>query len=331
MCHCDYILTAIEEPDKRQIIEVLARNDIEAFYHFTDIEHLPSIAREDALKSKQYLEESDLLDKLRTGGNDLSKALDLHWGNWDKVSLSFCPRLPMVWYREQEQHLCYFVIKSIVAVQDGVVFTDSIATKNGQARDAGLAGLELVHFDAIQAEYPYTPETKNYKQAEILVPDEVRLRDVEAIAFRSQSSFDEASQLCADYPGLCAKFEVHKELFIAPSAYCVDHRLTALEVTQENVDQISIPHQDIFPPGSNATSLVEVQSSVGTSERFEWYRAGDPNPVRSVSSSSLGSGPFFSWNTLELEGLQAGQYEVQYLLTGRKGLVRQFTLPFHLQ
>ena len=119
-------------------------------YHFTDIDNLPLIASLGGLKSKNFLENGGLLDEIKTGGNQLSKALDLRWGNWDKVSLSWCPKLPMTWYREQEQHLVYIVTPLDLALRTGVVFSDKNATDTLQNRAEGMNGLQNVNFKAVK-------------------------------------------------------------------------------------------------------------------------------------------------------------------------------------
>ena len=97
--------------DAEEMLNYLKRYDITHLYHFTDIENLPLIFEMGGLVSKQKLENHGLLESIKTGGNPLSKELDEHWGNWDKVSLSWASQLPMAYYREQEQHLCYIVVK----------------------------------------------------------------------------------------------------------------------------------------------------------------------------------------------------------------------------
>lgn len=143
----------------------LQQQRIAVLYHFTDIDNLPLILQAGGLRSKKWLERNSMLDRVKTGGNQLSKDLDLRRGNWDKVSLSFCHGTPMAYRRETEQHLCYAVIKLDVVLREGVQFTDRNATDSNHQRGEGLQGLNLVDFSAIRASFPYKDgEEKKRKQ-----------------------------------------------------------------------------------------------------------------------------------------------------------------------
>jgi len=83
---------------------------------------------------------SGTLPSIDSGGDALSHSLDLRNDNWDKVSLSLTPYLPMAYHRKREQHLCYFVLRPEIVALAGVVFTDTNAARNDHKRGEGLQG-----------------------------------------------------------------------------------------------------------------------------------------------------------------------------------------------
>ena len=133
------IMSPSLHPDAQAILTRLKQEGITRLYHFTNVENLPSICQIGALYSKQILEERGLLSTIVTGGNPLSHSLDRTRSNWDKVSLSFTPYIPMAYNTKRSQHLCFFQINPEVAGWLNVVFTDSNATKKGHIRGLGLS------------------------------------------------------------------------------------------------------------------------------------------------------------------------------------------------
>ena len=135
-------------PEADKIRALLQRHGISAVYHFTAVDNLGLIFREGALYSKAVLETKGLLPNIITGGNQLSLSLDQLRGNYNKVSLSYCPRIPMAFHTEQKTHLCYIVIDPDVCCLPDTVFTDRNATDNQHRKAKGLAGLQMVDFEA---------------------------------------------------------------------------------------------------------------------------------------------------------------------------------------
>ncbi len=199
-------------PEAEAILKRLAREGITYLYHFTAIDNLKLLCASGALCSKAILQKLDLLDQVTRGGNVLSQNLDILNDNWNKVSLSFTPYLPMAYYAKRQQHLCYLCIKPEVATFSGVFFTDTNANKSDHRRAEASEGLDLVHFDVIHSIIRYDWNIwKRYVQAEILVPDRIALEYVEKIAFVSQASLEHAARLCdsLDHP----RFVVDPGLF----------------------------------------------------------------------------------------------------------------------
>jgi hypothetical protein len=97
------------------IEEKLEDEGIKELFHFTCVDNLELIAKCGGIWSKEKLENAKLLDKVITCSNKLSHKLDKNYGNWNKVSLSFCYRHPMtysIWddlaeRPPQSAYICY--------------------------------------------------------------------------------------------------------------------------------------------------------------------------------------------------------------------------------
>src|SRR5260370_31483593 len=184
-------------PEAPAILARLRQEGITALYHFTSVENLPGICQMQALCSKKTLEEVQSLPTA-AGGNLLSHSLDQHWGNWNKVCLSFIPHTPMAYHRKKEQYLCYFIISPEISTWKGVLFTDTNAASNGHQQMEGIAGLNLVQFAALRAT-PRPWDIDGWKkpvQAEILIPNNIPFSIINSIAFVSHASMQYAQQLC---------------------------------------------------------------------------------------------------------------------------------------
>ncbi len=198
-------------PDARAILTRLKQEGITTLYHFTNVENLPSICQMGALYSKQDLEERGLLSTIVTGGNPLSHSLDRTRSNWDKVSLSFTPYIPMAYNTKRSQHLCFFQINPEVAGWLNVVFTDSNATKNGHIRGLGLRGLNNVQFNVMHVNPFSVNDWFRFVQAEVLIPNSLPLTFVTEIGFVSSASMNYAKHLCDSLQ--CPPFTVIPQIF----------------------------------------------------------------------------------------------------------------------
>src|SRR6266567_3630527 len=135
--------------DADAILSRLKQEGVTALYHFTSVNNLLYICRARALYSKTELMVRNILSRIDTGGNDLSLDLDQRNDNWNKVSLSLTPYIPMAYNSKREQHLCYFVITPDVATLSGIIFTDSNAASTAHKRGEGLEGLDNINFEVI--------------------------------------------------------------------------------------------------------------------------------------------------------------------------------------
>lgn len=111
-------------PEAVAILARLNKEGIRALYHFTSVENLPEICRSQGLCSKKVLVDEGKWPPPVPGGNTLSHRLDRQNSNWDKVSLSLTPYLPMTYSIKRKQHLCYLLIRPDVATWSGIVFTE---------------------------------------------------------------------------------------------------------------------------------------------------------------------------------------------------------------
>jgi hypothetical protein len=106
----------VRSPEQREEMKkVLDSYGIDKLFHFTCVDNLELIAKCGGIWSKEKLEKARLLDEVITCSNKLSHKLDKNYGNWNKVSLSFCYRHPMT-YRiwkdlakrsPQSAYICY--------------------------------------------------------------------------------------------------------------------------------------------------------------------------------------------------------------------------------
>ncbi len=182
--------------------------------HTSVVENLPSIRSLGSLCSKQVLEEHGLWPSgIDSGGDDLSHSLDKSHDNWDKVALNFTPHTPMVFNRKKNigNQICFFIIKPRVATWQGVVFTNTNAAKVPHLRERGMAGLNLVDFEAVKAHPFKVYDWVKLVQAEVLVPDCIALDQIEKVVFVSKASCREAERLWGPFPH--PPFEIARDYF----------------------------------------------------------------------------------------------------------------------
>lgn len=312
-------------PDYKEIKAVLDKHNIKGLYHFTDISNLPLILKCDGLWSKERLENANLLSKVITGGNSLSKDLDIYWGNWDKVSLNWGPKMPMMWHIQQQRHLCFFVIKPEIALQSGVVFTDKNATDNTQKREQGILGLNLIDFSAIKDPYANTnPERKKKKQAEILVSNEVSFSQVANIVFISEAGLNEGKRLWGNKPH--PPFKINKNLFHEGFPVLDSVILTSSDISKDNVDLQSFEHEDKFCLGvQKITLLTSVKATPCLEAKTVWFSAKEKKIYESTTTFE-NQNTYWHWSSINAVNLSAGEYYVEYYI----GNIRWITIPFTL-
>jgi len=323
------------DPQAARMQLILRGHRIGCLYHFTDIDNLPLILDAGGIRSKEWLERKGWLDRVKTGGSQLSKSLDVAHDNWDKVSLSWCLKHPMAWWKEAEQHLCYLIVNLGVALQDGIVFTDRNATDNNEQRGMSLEGLQLVDFAAVQDPFAYTnQERKKRKQAEVLVPHFVPLADIEQVLFRSRSSLEETTRLCVgkNHPPFAID---SKAFFPGRYSYIKDHLLTAAPVSRSTLRANVLTDERVFRRGvvSTITLVVTAAVQTGVRMRFAWKKANGTVVGERVLDVASTTDNGRAWVTLDARQLATGAYQVACYITDMQQVddIRQFIAPFTIE
>jgi len=230
-----------------EILEILKQNKIFSLWHFTDIRNLPLIEQLNGLRSKEFLEINGYLEKVICGGNETSHYLDKNLGNWNKISLSFTPHIPMAYHAKKEKHLIFIEIDPVIATFDGVYFTDCNATKirNGQKREKGIKGLRNIKFEHINSNpKPFDPEWKKYVQAEVLVPNYIPSNFFKKIHFISEASLMLGKFLCSNIyhhlfaitPKVFADYDYYGNSWTIINPYLDKIIITDKEITKDNVE-----------------------------------------------------------------------------------------------
>lgn len=307
-----------------EIIKIIKKNEIRYLYHFTDIDNLPYIAKHGGLLSKEKLEQIGLLDKIKTGGNQLSKDLDIIYGNWDKVSLNWAPKMPMMWHIQQRQHLCILLIKVEVALLEDVIFTDKNAADSSCMRESGLNGIKLVDFSCVKDPIAHTdPERKKRKQAEILVPQKIGIDMIESIAFISEASLKEGERLWG-YSLPKPKFKIDRSLFHEGFPYVETAILTSREVSREEVSSITFKHENKFNVDQKITLLAQIKANTGTNAKIIWVDKNG-NKIIEKNNEFENEGSYFHWTSSYY--LNHGSYIVKYYLDN----IRWIEISFYVE
>ena len=320
-------------PQAKKIEIKLQENGIISLYHFTDIHNLPLIARCGGLWSKSKLEKEGLLSKIITGGDLLSLNLDKNLSNWDKVHLYFCPHTPMAYRKQQKSHICYFKIDIKVALIKGVVFTDTNATRIREPkhqRGEGVDGINLIDFNIIKrtlhnGPQPTNPQWHRKVQAEILVPDKVPLKFFKEVIFISEASQREGERLWghSEHP----PFQVNKDIFTHGIPY-----LESAILTKEKIDKNVVEYKNYFDqntfkkePNLKISLLLSLYSTAGLKAETLW-KSHTGKIVSKTQTEFEKQGKWWYWPSLNVSGLSAGDYFVEFYLRD----IHWITIPFKL-
>jgi hypothetical protein len=286
-------------PDARRIAERLARHEIRELYHFTDLRNLAGIARVGALCCKNRLAKEGILDSVRTGGNEISLAMNGIKGNVDFLSLYLTPFAPMEYWRKQDRHICFFCLKPEVAGWEGVLFTDWNAAATEHDRAPGLAGVDLIDFEIIRGPtVPSNPQWKRNVQAEILVPDAVPLDMVTRVCFVSKPSRDLAIRNWGSRTHR-PPFEVDTWFFAnspgppAPKVEIPHVQSVVLTTDEISKETYKGKHENVVVVGSggmgNLTALIGLRVSAGQVGQVRWLPAGK------TSNNTFSTSEFYHW------------------------------------
>jgi hypothetical protein len=165
-----------------EIINYLKIKGVRYFYHFTDENNLQSIKKYGGLYSWHYLKCNDIKIP-NSGGDNLSKQLDMKYGLQDYVRLSFCNDHPMA-YRLQQSGARLVLLKIRIDVAGFIEtkFSDINATDAGHHHGGEYEDLRRVDISATQLSYvsKTDPEFKPH-QAECMVKTFLPIEYIENI------------------------------------------------------------------------------------------------------------------------------------------------------
>lgn len=156
--------------DAAEIRNVLRKNNVSVFYHFTDRKNLRSIKELGGLYSWYYLR-SHNIPIPNQGGNSFSQSRDQQFGLQDYVRLSFCEDHPMAYRKRQEgADIVILKISLDVAEFESTLFTDANAASNSFCKGADVSAIKKVNFRATKERFMRREDPDfGHKQAEILV------------------------------------------------------------------------------------------------------------------------------------------------------------------
>ena len=175
-------LSSLKKVDAISIRNLLLRNGIKCFYHFTDRANIESIRRNGGLYSWHYLK-SHGIQIPNQGGTPFSEELDKRYGLQDYVRLSFCKSHPMAYRKMQEgANIVVLKISLDVAIFRYTMFSDMNATDSLHSQGGDLAALQKIRFAATQREYVRHDDADfKYLQAEVMVKTFIPLQYIENI------------------------------------------------------------------------------------------------------------------------------------------------------
>lgn len=175
-------LSSLKKVDAISIRNLLLRNGIKCFYHFTDRANIESIRRNGGLYSWHYLK-SHGIQIPNQGGTPFSEELDKRYGLQDYVRLSFCKSHPMAYRKMQEgANIVVLKISLDVATFRYTMFSDMNATDSLHSQGGDLVALQKIRFAATQREYVRHDDADfKYLQAEVMVKTFIPLQYIENI------------------------------------------------------------------------------------------------------------------------------------------------------
>ena len=140
-----------KKDNAEEIINYLKIKGVRYFYHFTDENNLQSIKKYGGLYSWYYLKQNDIKIP-NSGGDSLSKQLDMRYGLQDYVRLSFCNDHPMAYrLRQSGARLVLLKIKIDVAGFRETQFSDMNASDSGHQHGGEFQDLRRVHIRATKS------------------------------------------------------------------------------------------------------------------------------------------------------------------------------------
>jgi hypothetical protein len=167
----------VTKPNWTDYQTVLKDNNIETFYHFTDIANLKSIKNNGGLFSWHYSDTNGITIPY-PGGDTLSRTLDRTYRLEDYIRLSFCDNHPMQFRLEQAgRNLILLKIDLEVAFWVNTRFSDINATDSNHKEGPTIEDLTRIKFSATKRTYLAKGDNDfKYHQAELLIKTHVPIK-----------------------------------------------------------------------------------------------------------------------------------------------------------
>lgn len=171
--------------DANQIKEFLQENGIRKFYHFTDSRNLNSIKLNGGLFSWWYCENHNI-EIPAPGGDGKSRELDQRHNLENYVRLSFAKNHPMRYIAEKDGRIFNAVLLEVsteVATYKETLFTDMNAARTifKQGDDVDFIK-NNVKIDVVKEKNQFSElvqrKGKEYYQAEVLVKEQIPIKDI---------------------------------------------------------------------------------------------------------------------------------------------------------
>lgn len=160
--------------------QILERENINYLYHFTDRDNLESIIKNGGLFSWADCKVKGICIP-KPGGSDASRSLDERDGLQNYVRLSFVTQHPMMYVAMKDGRISNPILLKIdpkVIWQEGTMYADRNATKNGAKVGDDLNAFKEIHFYSVKAKkhFDLDEDEQQFFQAEVLVKTFIPLK-----------------------------------------------------------------------------------------------------------------------------------------------------------
>lgn len=226
--------------DWQDFKKVLDKYGITKLYHFTDRDNLESIIQNGGLYSWVDCDQKGISIP-KPGGGALSRQLDSRDNLGSYVRVSFTQNHPMMYVAMNDGRISNPVILEIdpkVIYEDGSLFSDRNATKNGANIGSTFEDFNKIHFSSVKASshFDLDADEQEFYQAEILVKNFIPLKYITNIANFGIPIGQSAIQLQAKEPYTAQISRNNPTAFI----FMVDHSCSMEAMTTLNGERMTL-------------------------------------------------------------------------------------------
>lgn len=226
--------------DWQDFKKVLDKYGITKLYHFTDRDNLESIIQNGGLYSWVDCDKKGISIP-KPGGGALSRQLDSRDNLGSYVRVSFTQNHPMMYVAMNDGRISNPVILEIdpkVIYEDGSLFSDRNATKNGANIGSTFEDFNKIHFSSVKASshFDLDVDEQEFYQAEILVKNFIHLKYITNIANFGIPIGQSAIQLQAKEPYTAQISRNNPTAFI----FMVDHSCSMEAMTTLNGERMTL-------------------------------------------------------------------------------------------